>query len=148
MNIKTYHLFLALALIILFIGIIANESTLDINIHDTYFVISFRDLSFVLFSLYFLSGIGYWLVGEIFKKNLIKTLTIIHTVILIGSFLIYWIIVGFYQISPIKKDSVPLFYDNELENIILVISAILVVFIAQPLYIINLLIGLFRKKNN
>ena len=52
-KIKVYHLFFAIALIVLFIGIIQKDNTIDINIHDTYFVISYHDVSLVLFQTLF-----------------------------------------------------------------------------------------------
>jgi heme/copper-type cytochrome/quinol oxidase subunit 1 len=145
-KIKVYHLFWAVAIIVLLIGLILNDGTLDINVHDTYFIASYRDITVVLFLFFFLNGIGYWLVTKIFKKQLVRFLTSIHSFIVIGSFIIYWTVIAYYKYLVVKE-SFPLFYYKELENIILAFSAILIVFVAQPLYIINLLIGLFRKKS-
>jgi hypothetical protein len=145
-NIKVYHLFLGIALIVLLIGILGKDKTLDVNIHDTYFVASYRDVSIILFFLFFLNGIGYLLLIKTFKKQLIRILTVIHSVIIIGSFIIYWAVVVYYKYFAVK-DPFSLFDDQVSENIILTCSAILIVFIAQPLFIINLLVGLFRKNN-
>ena len=88
-KIRVYHLFWAVAIIVLLIGIIQNDKTLDINVHDTYFVISYRLVSYAVFLFYILNGLGYWSLMKILKRRLIKAFTIIHTVILIGSFIMY-----------------------------------------------------------
>lgn len=143
---KVYHTFYFFSLIIVIIGIAAEKSALYINIHDTYYVLPFPDVSFVLFLFFFLNGIGYWLTIKIFKKKLIKALTILHTSILIGSFICYWIVVGYNKYFSLSRDSFPLFDYQELDITVLAFSTMLVIFIAQPVYIVNLLIGIFRKK--
>ena len=51
------------------------EGSLDINVHDTYFVIPHFDIAVILSIVYFIYGFGYWLVQEIFKKRLVKILS-------------------------------------------------------------------------
>jgi len=143
-KITVYYLFWLVAAIIAVIGIVHPDETLDINVHDTYFVISYLHAAFVLFVFYFLSGLGYWFVQKILRKKLEKWLTIIHTVIVIGSFLLYWIVFFYNPGTEINPDF-PLLYDFQSTNIVLVSEFLLTLFIATPIYIINLLIGIFRK---
>jgi heme/copper-type cytochrome/quinol oxidase subunit 1 len=146
-KIKIYNLFWLVAAIIILIGLadINNpDSTFDVNVYDTYYIIPHFYATFVLFLFYFIMGLGYWLVQKVYKKQLIKSLTIIHSVILIGSFVFYWIIL-FYNKLFVRY----YFYfdDNyRLINMTLVLELLLIVFIGIPVYIVNLLIGLFRKK--
>lgn len=91
-KIKVYHLFWIVSAIIVIIGLIQinyPDSTVDINIDDTYLVIANSHLAVLLSVSYFLMGFGYWLIQKILKKPLVKYLTIIHCVILIGSFIFY-----------------------------------------------------------
>lgn len=69
-KIKIHYYFWLVSLIILFIGLYDMDGTLDINVHDTYFVISHLNVAIVLCFVYFIYGFGYWLVQEKFKKNL------------------------------------------------------------------------------
>jgi hypothetical protein len=85
-KIKIHYLFWLVSLIILLIGLYDMDGTLDINVHDTYFVIPHFDIAIILSIIYFIYGFGYWMVQEKFKKRLVKILTLIHSVILIGSF--------------------------------------------------------------
>lgn len=139
---KIHYLFWLVSLIILLIGLYDMDGTLDINIHDTYFVISRFDIAVILSIVYFIYGFGYWLVQEKFKKRLAKILTITHSVILIGSFITYWIVI--YYTRLFATNDFPLFDNYQTINITLVTSSILCI-IALPIYIINLAIGIFRK---
>ena len=142
-KIKVYHLFWIVAAIILLIGIVIPDETLDINIHSTYFVISYRDASFVLFVFYFLSGFGYWLIQKVLKKKLEKWLTITHAFIVIGSFVFYWLVVLYSKLF--FSNDFPLF-DNAsyLINITVVLEFLLISFVGLPIYIANILVGIFR----
>jgi heme/copper-type cytochrome/quinol oxidase subunit 1 len=143
-KIKVHHIFWIVAVIMLIIGLSDPNSSVDINIHDTYFVIANYHLAIVLFLFYTLNGLGYWLVQYVFKKQLVKLLTIVHSVILLGSFLLYWI-VFFYNPRTYTNTNFPLFDDHQSINVVLVSEILLILFIATPIYIINLLIGIFRK---
>jgi heme/copper-type cytochrome/quinol oxidase subunit 1 len=144
-NIKVYHLFWFVAVIILLIGIINPNETLDINIHDTYFVIGYLHVSFVLFLFYFLNGFGYWSIQKVIKKQLVKSLTLIHSVILIGNFILYWVIFLYGKLFFTNHNS-PLFDDFQFVNLACSLGIVLTTFVALPIYIVNLLIVIFRNK--
>ena len=149
-KIKVYHIFWIVALLILIIGFIQNNddptANLDINIHDTYYVVRNFDSTIFLFICYFIMGFGYWLVQKVFKKQLVKALTILHSIIFIGSFVIYWIVL-LYSKMFLQKPEFPSFLsDYQLINSTLVLELLVITFIGIPIYIINLLIGLIRKK--
>jgi heme/copper-type cytochrome/quinol oxidase subunit 1 len=146
-KIKARHLFWIVSILIVIIGFYKENnpnSTLDINIHDTYFVISNYDCTLVLFTLYFLTGLLYWLFEYLPQKQLLKPLTFIHTTILIGSFIIYWLVILYSKIV-ILRNPFPLFDNYLLINSTLIIEFLLIIFVAIPTFLINLLIGLFRK---
>jgi len=146
--IKVFNYFWIISIVILIIGIFKNYSTensvFDINIHDTYYVITNFDLTILLSFLYFLNGFGYWFVEKKLNRNLIKPLTSIHSIILIGSFITYWLVFLYGKMNSNK--SFPLFDDNEIINETLVIIFFLIVGIGIPIYIINLIIGIFSKR--
>lgn len=147
-KIKVYHLFWIVAVLIILIGIIQSRdpnTSLSINIHDTYYVIGNFDCTVFLSVCYFLMGTSYWLLQKVFKKQLVKFLTFIHSAILIGSFVFYWIIF-FYNPQTEINPNFPLLYDLQNVNIVLVSELFLIIFLATPIYIINLLIGIFRKR--
>nr|WP_315194936.1 hypothetical protein [uncultured Flavobacterium sp.] len=141
-KIKIHYYFWIVSLIILLIGVYDMDGTLDINVHDTYFVIPHFYVAVILSIIYSIYGFGYWLVQDKFKKRLVKILTIIHSVFLIGSFLAYWTVI--YYTRLFATNNSPLFDNYQTINITLVICSILCL-IALPIYITNLAIGIFRK---
>lgn len=149
-EVKVYHCFWIVSILIVIIGLIKNLSSendgLDINIHDTYFVISNLDLTLFLSFLYFLNGFGYWIVQKKLKRNLIKSLTFIHSIILIGGFISYWLVLGYSKLF--LKSPFPLFDDYEIINQTLVIIVSSIVVIGIPIYCINLMIGILKKRKN
>ncbi|MEG2102386.1 MAG: hypothetical protein RRY99_12840, partial [Flavobacterium sp.] len=76
----------------------------------------------------------------------VKSLTILHSLIFIGSFVIYWLAL-IYSMIFLQKSEFPRFLsDYQLINSTLVLELLVITFIGIPIYIINLLIGLIRKK--
>ena len=145
-RLRVYHYFWLNSLLILVIGFyIQNlpDSTLDINIHDTYYVIEQIHLAILLAVFYFINGTGYWFVEKILKKRLLNILSIIHCVILFGSFICYWLVYIYSKLIP--SEPFPLFDNYELINKTLLILFVLIVFIGLPIYLINLLTGILRK---
>ena len=151
-KIKAHHLFLIVSILILLIGMYQGtdpNSGLDINIHDTYFVMSNYHSTIILFTVYFLSGLLYYFFEKLSKKRLIKPLTIIHSTIFIGSFLIYWVIIFLDDKLFIIDPNFPLLnYKDQYINIILVSELFILTFVGIPIFIINLLIGLLRRTDN
>jgi heme/copper-type cytochrome/quinol oxidase subunit 1 len=147
-KIKVYHLFLLVASLILIIGLSELDSTFDINIHDTYFVVPSIYGTVILSLFYFLTGFIYWFTFEVLRKQLITSLTLIHSVILIGSFVCYWFVI-FYSKLFLSNPTFQMFDDgSELINMTLVLELLLIAFLAIPIFIINLLIGLLRRTGN
>lgn len=145
-NIKVYHLFWFVAVIRLLIGLFNPDGTIDINVHDTYFVIANIHVAIVLFLFYFLNGFGYWSAQKVLKKRLEKYLTLTHSVIVLGSFIFYWGVILYCKLF-LSNPIFPLFDNSSfLINITLAYAFVLITFIAMPVFIVNLSIGLFRKK--
>ena len=143
---KVYHLFWFVTFLNIVIGLsgINNESgTVDMPIANMYYVISYFNLSMLIALCYFLTGLGYWIVLRIYKKRLVNPMTFFHTFILIGCFVLYWLVVV-YKILFMENVSI---YDKyEIFNETFFGLIVLIIVIAQPVFIINLLIGLFSKK--
>jgi heme/copper-type cytochrome/quinol oxidase subunit 1 len=147
-KIKVYHCFWIIALLVLILGFFTRDlanDTFDINIHDTYFIIAYNHTIVMVSLYYFLFGSCYWLLQKIVKKQLNRYLTLIHCIILFGSFLAYWTVV-FYS-NLIAKKTLPTSENYELINQTLVVLFLFNVFIGLPIYLINLLIGVFSKNS-
>lgn len=142
-KVKLYHYYFSIAVVVIFIGIAAPDTTLDVNIQNTYFLMAYLQATILISLLYFFTGIGYWIVQKYFNKTLVKAFTIIHSVILIGSFISYWLLIALNKIlAPLILAD-----DNLYVNEMLVVSLVLIIFIAQPAYIANLIYSIFRRRN-
>ena len=129
---------------ILFIGITNWNGLLDLNIHDTYYVIASPHVAFLISILFLLIGLGYWLMGS-FNLPLSKWLTLIHMVITIDGSIIMWIASLVYT-KPVQ-DPDNIVYDDSLAtlNAIYVIG-FMVILIGQLIFLINMGSGLLRKQ--
>lgn len=137
-KLKTFHYFWITAIYILITGyyifIKLGDSALDINVHDTYFIIANQHVVFVLFSFYCLLGLLYFIFKNL-NIQLNHYLTIIHTITTVGALFLYDIIsliVGHFFENSIVSN-----YDNNLDNLMFLLLALGA--ISQILFIFNLL---------
>lgn len=149
-RIKPYIYFWVTALIVAVISIFYKngEAVIDINIHDTYFIIAAFHLAIFLSIILFIIGLLYFIHAAL-NIVLIQILTQIHTIITIGSILIYYIGVSIFSKTE-SENNISLFDDSfNFESFITLI--IILSLVIQPLFIINSLISSFKhllKKNN
>lgn len=130
--------FLSMPLIILN-GILNKNKMLDMNVHDTYFVFSQLDLSTLISILFAITGIGYWIMLKTNRK-LYKWLNLIHITLTFGGILLIWILAQLFRESIMEYD-----YNNKLTSAIYLIALISI--LGQIVYPINIISGIFRKRN-
>lgn len=141
---NVYHYFWITAIVLFAIGkylLRFEDATLDINVHDTYFVIHHAHILQLIAFLYILLGFIYWFFKRINIK-LIKALTQLHTSISILIFPLY--IICRYLLELLYPPSnFPLFDDTQ--NFQLLITVItLIGLLAQLLFIFNIVISIIR----
>jgi hypothetical protein len=140
---KSYTLCWIFAALALIIGLGAGDDLVDINIYDTYYLISSRFLGTLVTIALAVMGLGYYLMAR-FQKKLISWLTGIHLFLTLGGIVLIGLVCFVLSLTEsfgelISTDAMVL-----LENIILL--SIVVVIMAQPIYVINLLLGMFRSE--
>ena len=136
---KPHLIFLLAIPIIMLIGILSGNAMLDINVHDTYYVISYSHMAILISILFGIIGIGYWIMQKVDRK-LSKWLNWTHIGLTFGGTLIVWILTKFYRTEIIEYE-----FNNNLTLIIT--SIILVMIIGQIIFPINMIYGLINKKN-
>lgn len=119
-------------------GLLTYRQSVDLYLHDTYFVISNLHLG-VLFGLGLsLLGLGYWLVQKT-NGNLFRLLSIIHLWLTLGGVLSIMLLVPLMSTEANMQAAYhPVNY--------LLLAALTALVLGQPLYILNLLIGSLRRK--
>lgn len=142
-NVKPYYLFLLA--VIIFIGLCffaSNESTLDINVHDTYYIIAHSHLYISLAVILFTVFTFYWSIDNA-KIKLIAFLSDIHIygtlITIIGMFFPYRLI--------FKPSNLQLYDDMQYVNICLTIAGLLFLFL-QFVFIINIFVSITKKLCN
>ena len=137
---KPHLPFLIAIPIIILIGIFSGDTILDINVHDTYYVISYLHLSIIISILFVIIGIGYWIMLKA-NRQLSKWLNWTHIGLTFGGALIAWSLTKFYRTKIMEYQ-----YNSNLTLIITLI--ILLITIGQVIFPINIIYGLIKNKKN
>lgn len=136
---KLYFLLLVLSIVSLIGGFLATDETLDINVHDTYYVIAYNHFYYLISIVTFPLFLIYWIFDKV-KFDLIKSFSIVHV---FGTLLsVLGLCFPYHLIFTTPE--FPLFDDYSKVNLYLTISAVL--FVAfQLVFLLNILITLVKK---
>ncbi len=119
------------------LSIFGWNNTIDIQLHDTYFVFISIHIA-VLFSIYLgVIGIIYWMIR---KKKLIDWMTVLHVVFTISTFALI-ITTGLIFKKIIESDFKIIRTVNQILFVVFLIALL-----SQLIFITNLIIGLIRNK--
>jgi len=123
--------------IVLGLSIIGFNSAIDIQMHDTYFVIASIHIGILFSILLGIIGLMYWLIR---KKRLVDWMTAIHV---ISTILIFVLIVltGLIFKKVIQSDFETFRTVNQIMFVI-----ILIAMLSQLLFIANLVFSLIKNK--
>jgi heme/copper-type cytochrome/quinol oxidase subunit 1 len=141
---KPYLIFWLSIPLIMLSGIISSIDDLVFNVHDTYYVFSLLELNILVSILFGIIGLGYWMIIRI-NKRLSVWMNLIHIVLTFGGILLIWILGQFYR----KPETETLLSDFEINNNLdhAIFIAVLIVISVQVFYLINISLGIIKKKN-
>ncbi len=140
---KPYLLLLFSAILFLVFGFfVSTESILDINVHDTYFIITHPHLCWVLTEVF----CGLYLIYLILEKAKISMILLLSKIHIYGTLVS---VVGiFFPYSLIFDSSeFPLYDDSQYTNLCLFVCA-LTFLLFQLLFIINIFVSIIKKLCN
>lgn len=143
---KPYFLFLFLIAFFLIGGFLNAQKTLDINIHDTYFVISYWHFAIILSFIYSFIAVIYFV---LIKLNfiLIKWITFTHVIVSIGGvFLILLFSKLIRQTAPGDFESVLDDIDFNAKMTWGIWITFFIMLGMQAIFIINVIQALFKGK--
>ena len=135
------HLFFWISIpFILGLGISGMHETVDINIHDMYFIITNWHLSVFISMGFAAIGLVYW---SLFQSGLlpIPWMTLAHLICSIDVFIILWLIVNFDWLSGRDISLLDQFSDHELA----VLVCLAIIAVGQIIFIFNVLLALIRN---
>ena len=134
------HLAFLLAIpVLMLIGILSENAVLDINVHDTYYVIPYLHLAILISILFGIIGMGYWIMQKA-ERKLSKWLNWTHLGLTFGGIIVVWILTKFYRTETMEYE-----FNNNLTLIITLIIILMIV--GQLIFPINIIYGLIKKKN-
>ena len=120
------------------IGILSGDAVLDINVHDTYFVIAYIHLAILISILFGIIGIGYWIMLKA-EKKLSKWLNWTHIGLTFGGTLTVWVLTEFYRAEIME-------YGFNSNLTLIIILVILLMIIGQLIFPVNIIYGLLKNK--
>lgn len=136
---KPHLIFLTAIPIVILMGVLSKDAVLDINIHDTYYIIEHLFIAILISILFGIMAFGYWIMQKT-NRSLSKWLNAIHVIFTFGGMLLILIL------SQLFRESVMAYKFNE--NLTLVIYVIvLIIFLGQIAFPINMISGIIKKKN-
>ncbi len=140
---KPYQIFWFSIPIIILFGLTSGDNYLDVNLHDTMFVVANSYIAKIFLILFGLIGFGYWLMHK-FRYKLSKWLNFIHIVLTIGGFIIIWMLILIFSESNFKYGNL---YSNKITRNLFLTILTLIIIIGQLIYLTNIIGGLIRKRN-
>ncbi|AXT57884.1 hypothetical protein D1815_19785 [Aquimarina sp. AD1] len=138
---KPYLLFWGIIPLLLLISYYEADQTLDVNIHDTYYVFSRQQLIILISILFGLTGFIYWLL-ERFNFKTVTLLNLLHLIFTIGIILInniqeflvdYFLGKSYYTNSHVSNSSIWLF--------------ILIISIGQIIFVVNIFLAILKGRS-
>lgn len=149
-----YLFFLALSILVFFIGLIGGDTTLDINIHDTYFVFTLFHFSVLISAILFFNSLIYLSLQKLNRKP-IRFLSILHVTFTGISLAILFFSI-YYYIPYITQNELTrnyyenysnsIFYGLSYYNITITFSWIAFLIALVVIFPLNFIIALFRKE--
>ncbi len=141
---KPYIYFWISALIMFIAGLFTysdENAIIDINFHDTYFIIHLFYLITLISLLYFIEGGIYWIFKKL-KISLINYLIQIHIFCTIGGLLIYFILMTIFEDDTEIEQGV--FNQSSIIGWVIIVILCTIIF-SQVLFLINIIIGLTKR---
>ena len=135
---RPHIVYFVFAIIAFILGFNANGG-IDINIHDTYFVISNYHFATLISIIFGIIGLIYWIVKKM-NGNLSKRLNLIHVTLTFGGIFLILILNEFFRKSIMEYD-----FNENLTMVIYLISAIVI--FGQIVFPINIICGILKKRN-
>lgn len=128
--------------IVLILGFLAGDTVLDIQLHDTYYVIGYKNLTLFCSLILAFFGLFYWL---ILRNNfrIKRKLIILHLGLSILGLIILMIIASTTGLATVS-DSISMEWSYSYMLILLIIGGIVSVLIVITIILINLLTGMIK----
>ena len=135
---KPHLVYLTAIPILILMGVFSGDASFDINIKDTYLIVSYLYLTLGVAILFGIIGIGYWMVHKA-ERKLSKWLTWVHIILTLGGAIAIGVLIQFNSTESLGN--------NFNSNFTLVIPLIVfLMVIGQLIFPINIIYGHAKGK--
>lgn len=134
---KLHYIFWISVPFIILTGLLRHGISVDINFYDTYYIIDFPLITYVISMVFFIIGLGYWVLLKA-KRTVSKTLMFYHIIITFGGILLILNLSQFYQTSFQGFE-----FNNNLNLVIYLLCGMVI--LSQIIFLINIARGLIIK---
>lgn len=144
LKIRPYLLLLLASILFLILSCMGDKNeTLNINLHDTYYVITFQHAYNFLCLIFFITGLIY-LLFDCFKFTLSLILSRVH--IYSTLFLLFVLLNYFWKIKlQNAPDRYYTFTNYPEDNSFAILIVLFIIILIQLLFIINIFVSLIKK---
>lgn len=118
-----------------------ENAIVDINIHDTYYIIHLFHFITLIALVYFFIGSIYWVFKKL-KISLSRNLTLTHLICSIGGILLYVLLMAMFEDDTEVEPGV--FNESSLLGYA-IFGLIALILFSQIIFILNLVIGIVKK---
>lgn len=140
---RPYHLVLAAGLLTAFLSLFCKAETIDVHIHDTYYILGSNHILLVSSVSLLLMWLLYAGVSRILFSNKLVWLHVVITIVTIAFIIAILLWIGFYDKLYIVDFSA--FGDVPIQYTVLAISFLLLI-AGQLLFVVNLVGGIISRQ--
>lgn len=134
-----YKLFLIVIPFLLLFGFLNREDTLDINIHDTYYIISCLHTAVLLSLLFGIYAWGYWVIRKS-RSSVLNLIVKLHLAITFLGPIVEFGLSQFYRTETME-------YEFNLKLSFILWGVVVFVLLGQLLFPVSLIYGMISRKN-
>ncbi|MGN6437075.1 MAG: hypothetical protein ACTHMM_11105 [Agriterribacter sp.] len=146
---KPYHLFGISAFVLVLLSFIPFKSTVDMHVHDTYMVL---DIAFVFRALAMFLMLEWMLYFFTIRILFSSVLIWLHVLITLGMLAVIFIASSFIEFQPVsdpvKFDEIDKWEAFKYSRQVYIVGAsVVLLLLAQPIFVINLFLGVLKRTN-
>ncbi len=139
---KPYLIFWWMIPVIMGFGFLNYQNTVDINIHDTYYVTTCLYIAILISFLFAVIGLGYWAVWKL-QRRLFRRLSLIHVAFTIGGTVFLYILQFVSSGLPEEDAFAHMRYISWIKTVSLLL--IFGILLSQLSYLVNIVWALLHK---
>ncbi|MCO5237037.1 MAG: hypothetical protein M9933_12280 [Chitinophagaceae bacterium] len=141
---KPYHLYALAAVLLIMLSLVPFERSMDLPVTGSSYILSYKFTLRGLGMLLFLLWLLYLFTQKILYSAVLARIHVVSTIVVVGT-----IVFLFFHFAgtPVPKQSEPVSIQGRVSAQMIAPALIMLLFLIQAMYILNLLLGVIRRIN-